>query len=213
VTIEQQLAGEFKFCAAAADKPACEDPANQEECSDESNLAMILTAHGRLTILSLAAILSGLLGCSAFKEKVTPKLNAEVTSGPPAPSASAAKFVVEIRPEKGKAQAIERALTEQTHVQAVLDQSGALKKFKRAAIEVYRPLPSGGWHKMNLEFDKEHRQVPPEYDYAILPGDRIIITEDTTTAWDDVMETALRPLGITPPKKPDPVKQKYQIQG
>jgi hypothetical protein len=174
---------------------------------------MILPAHQRLTVLSLAAILSGLLGCSAFKEKVTPKLNAEVTAGPPAPSASAAKFVVEIRPEKGKPQAIERALTEQTHVQTVLEQSGALKKFKRATVEVYRPLPSGGWHKMNLEFDKDHRQVPPEYDYAVLSGDRIIVTEDTTTAWDDVMERTLKPLGISPPKKPDPLKERYQIQG
>ena len=137
-----------------------------------------------------------------------------MTSGPPAPGASAAKYVVEIRPNKGKTQAIERALTDQTHVQTVVDQSGVLKKFKRAKIEVYRPLPSGGWHKMNLEFDREHRQVPPEYDYAILPGDRIIVTEDTTTAFDDVMETALRPFGLESPlKKADPVKTRYQIQG
>ena len=174
---------------------------------------MILPAHQRLTVLSLAAILSGFLGCSAFKEKVTPKLNAEVTSGPAAPAASAAKYVVEIRPDRDKPQAVEKALTEPTHVQTALENTGALKKFKRATIEVYRPLPSGGWHKMNLEFDKEHRRVPPEYDYAVLPGDRIIVTEDTTTMMDDVMERALKPLGITPPKKPDPLKERYQIQG
>jgi len=210
----QIFATQFKSVLAAADNPACDDPAIREKFSDDRQLAMLLTAQRRLTVLSLAAIFSGLVGCSAFKEKVTPKLNAEVTSGPPAPGAAASKYVVEIRPNKGKAQAIERALSEQTHVQGVLEQSGVLKKFKRAKIEVYRPLPSGGWHKMNLEFDKEHRQVPPEYDYAVLAGDRIIVTEDIASAFDDVMETALRPLGIESPlKKADPVKTKYQIQG
>ena len=68
-------------------------------------------------------------------------------------------------------------------MQTALDQTGALKKFNRATIEVYRPLPSGGWHKMNLEFDHENHQRPPEYDYAILPGDRIIVTEDHDDRW------------------------------
>ena len=31
----------------------------------------------RLTVLGLAAVLSGLVGCSMFKEKATPKLSAE----------------------------------------------------------------------------------------------------------------------------------------
>lgn len=166
----------------------------------------------RLTMLGLAAVLSGLVGCSMFKEKATPKLSAEVTPGAPA-GPQAAKYVVEIREEKGKPQAVEKALTEPIHVQAALEQTGAAKKFERAFVEVYRPLPSGGWHKMKLEFDQETKRIAPEYDYAVLPGDRIIVTEDSATLMDDVMERALKPFGINPPKKPDPLKERYQIQG
>jgi hypothetical protein len=167
----------------------------------------------RLTVLATAAILSGLVGCSMFKEQTEPKLKAEVTGGPSPSGPPAAKFVVEVRPEKGKPQAVEKSLSEPTYVQTALEQTGALKKFKRATIEVHRPLPSGGWHKMNLEVDNDTHRVPPEYDYAVLPGDRIVVTEDTTTALDDVMQRALKPLGITPPKKKDPIREKYQIHG
>ena len=167
----------------------------------------------RLTILGLAAILSGLVGCSMFKEEVTPKLNAEVLPGPAPGTPPTAKYVVEVRPDKDKPKALEKALTEPTHVQEVLEKTGALKQFDRSKVTIYRQLPSGGWHKMNLEYDKEGHGIPPEYDYAILPGDRIVVTEDTSTIFDDMMERALKPLGINPPKKKDPIKEKYQIQG
>jgi hypothetical protein len=169
--------------------------------------------HRRLTVLGIVAILSGLVGCSMFKEQVTPKLNAEVTAGPTPNAPPPAKFTVEIRPDKGKPQAVEKPLADQTYVQTALEKTGALKKFKRATVEVHRPLPSGGWHKMNLEFDRDNHRVPPEYDYAVLPGDRIVVTEDTTNIMDDVMERALKPLGIKPPKKKDSLKERYEIRG
>ena len=171
------------------------------------------TERRRLTVLGVAAILSCFVGCSMFKEQTTPKLNSEITKGPAPDAPPPAKYTVEIRPENGKPQAVEKTLTDQTYVQTALEQTGAAKKFQRATIEVFRPLPSGGWHKMNLELDKDTHKVPPEYDYAVLPGDRIVVIEDTTTIMDDVMERALRPLGITPPKKKDPLKEKYEIRG
>ncbi len=167
----------------------------------------------RLTVLGMAAIFSGLVGCSMFKERPTPQLGAEVTPGPQPDGPPAAKFVIEVRPEKGKSKSVEKQLTEPIHIQAALEQSGALKKFKRSEIVVYRPLPSGGWHKMNLEYDKENNRVPPEYDYAVLAGDRIVVTEDPRNMLDDAMERTLKPLGINPPKKADPLKERYQIQG
>jgi hypothetical protein len=167
----------------------------------------------RLTVLGMAAILSGLVGCSMFKERPTPQLGAEVTPGPQPDGPPAAKYVIEVRPEKGKSKSVEKQLTEPIHIQTALEQSGALKKFKRSEIVMYRPLPSGGWHKMNLEYDKENNRVPPEYDYAVLAGDRIVVIEDPRNMLDDAMERTLKPLGINPPKKADPLKERYQIQG
>ena len=175
---------------------------------------MILsTERSRLTLLGISAILSCFVGCSMFKEEVSPKLRAEVTPGPTPDAPPPAKYIVEIRPEQGKPQSVEKTLADQTYIQTALDQTGASKKFKRASIEVFRQLPTGGWHKMNLELDKETHRVPPEFDYAVLPGDRIVVIEDTATIIDDMMERALKPLGFTPPKKKDPIKAKYEIRG
>jgi hypothetical protein len=203
----------------SADKRPRSDPARQENLAgmiavlaSEAHVA-IRTDLQRLTLLGLVALASCFVGCSMFKEQATPKLNAEVTPGPAPDGPPAAKYVVEIRPNKDKPQAVEKALTEPTHVQNALEMTGALKKFDRATVDVYRQLPSGGWHKMSLEFDKDKHSIPPEYDYAVLPGDRIIVTEDMTTIWDDMMERTLKPLGINPPKKKDPIKERYQIQG
>jgi hypothetical protein len=171
--------------------------------------------HRRLTALGIVAIASGLVGCSILQEKPVPKLNAEVTAGPAPAGKAAGKYIVEMHPETGKPQAMERDLNEQIHVQTALDQTGATKKWDRLQIDMFRPLPNGGWHKMALEFDRDSRRVPPEFDYAVLPGDRIIVTEDATGFLDDIMERTLEPLGIMPPakRKKQEASRKYQIRG
>jgi hypothetical protein len=176
-------------------------------------LMILLPDLRRLTLLGLAAILSGLVGCSMFKEQASPKLTAEVTPGPAPGGPPASKYVVEIRPDGEKPKAVEKPLSDQLFVQSALEVTGAAKQFDRATVQVYRALPTGGWHKMELEWDKENKRIPPEYDYAVLPGDRIVVTEDTATMFDDMMVRAMKPLGINPQKKKDPIKEKYQIRG
>jgi hypothetical protein len=167
----------------------------------------------RLTRLGFLAIASGLVGCSAFHEKLEPRLTAEVTPGAAHPEKPRATYIVEIRPEKGGPQAVEKELTDQVHVQTALEKTGAAKKFKRMAVELYRPLPNGGWHKMNLEFDPEARRVAPESDYAVLPGDRIIVIQDTKTMLDDIMERTLEPLGIKQlSRKPPRPQDRYDVR-
>ena len=169
----------------------------------------------RLTMLSIAALASGLVGCSLLQEQPSPKLSAEVTAGPGPGAAPAGKYIVEIRPEESKPQAIEREITEQLHVQAALEQAGVARKWARMEIEMYRLLPSGGWHKMAIDFDRETHRVPPEFDYAVLPGDRIIVTQDSTNIVDDFVNRALAPIGIVPPieKRKRETSQKYQVRG
>jgi hypothetical protein len=167
----------------------------------------------RLTLLGMLAIASGLVGCSVFQEQISPKLTAEVTPAAAPNAPPEAKYVVEIRPEKDKPQAVERPLVGEMHVQMALEQTGASKRFKRMEIELVRPLPSGGWHKMTLEYDRQERRVPPQFDYSLLPGDRIIVKEDTTSILDDFMARTLVPLGIEPPSKKPRLKDKYEIRG
>jgi hypothetical protein len=176
---------------------------------------MLRTDHWRLTVLAWMAIASGLVGCSVFKDQTQPKLAAEVQPGGAHPPAPVGKYSVEIRAEKGKPQSVEKEMTEPLHVQTALEQTGAAKKFPRAFIELYRPLPNGGWHKMELEFDRENHRVPPEFDYAVLPGDRIVVIEDATSLIDDFMVRAMRPFGIDPSKakKRPQASDRYEIRG
>ena len=44
--------------------------------------------------------------------------------------------------------------------------------------------------------DQGSDRVAPEFDYAILPGDRIVVTEDPSSFIDDLMQPVLRPLGM-----------------
>ena len=67
----------------------------------------------RLTYLGLAAVLSGLVGCSMFKEQASPKLTAQVTPGPAPAGPAAPKYVVEIRPDGEKPKAVEKPLQRQ----------------------------------------------------------------------------------------------------
>jgi hypothetical protein len=71
-----------------------------------------------------------------------------------------------------------------------LQQAKAVKKFNRITVELVRPLPSGNWHRMPIEYDRTIRRVPAECDYAILPGDRIIVTEDTGNMITDMADHA-----------------------
>jgi hypothetical protein len=46
----------------------------------------------------------------------------------------------------------------------------------------------------------------------VLAGDRIIVTEDTTTFFDDAMARALKPFGVQPLKKKDPLANRYEFR-
>jgi hypothetical protein len=164
------------------------------------------------TMLAAVLLVSG-TGCSMFQERLKPKLTAEVTPADgDKPTVEPNKYTVEIRPHKGQPQARQFEFTEPLHVQQALKQSKADKKYGRFFLDLYRPLPDGRWHKMNLEYDRAEDSVPPEFDYAILPGDRLIVTEDNTTVLDDVLDAATMPFGGK--RDTGPTKNgRYRIEG
>jgi hypothetical protein len=80
-------------------------------------------------------------------------------------------------------------LNDVTYVQQALDQTKALKKFRRVRLELYRELPQGGGHKIPVQYDRGKKRIDPATDYAIHPHDRIVVTEDTSTVLDDMLES------------------------
>jgi hypothetical protein len=166
------------------------------------------------TLLATFVVLSGLVGCAGFGNRPEPTLNAEITqaaaaTGAPAPQAD--KYTVEIRPASGKAEALPQSLTDHICVQEALEKSGAAKRFKRFEVELYRPLSGDRWHRMVLDFDRSNRRIPAENDYALQPGDRLIVIEDTSDIFDDVAQQVLRPLGLGPETPKQKIAQRYRV--
>ena len=148
------------------------------------------------TALSIGLVVSTMAGCASLG---TPKPDARAElsqSGTPAPDTANTPTVNLIfQPENGRPERLEQALTDATTVQQMLVQSGSFKKYRRIEVEIDRPLPGGGFHKIPCEYDRETRQINPESDYALMPGDRVIISEDTSTIIDDMMRAASGNLG------------------
>lgn len=136
-------------------------------------------------------------GCAAFAPKATPKLAAEIAPGAAGAERSQG-YIVEFRDADGrKVQAVEKPLSGQKHVQEALQESRALSKWNRAKLDLIRQLPQGGEHRMKMEYSLSNKRIDPENDYQLHPGDRIVVTEDTTTPFDDLLQK-LSPGGKSP---------------
>jgi hypothetical protein len=166
-----------------------------------------------LASLAVVAAIASQTGCSLFQEQLSPSLKADLAAGEAAPAAPEAKLTVEIHPQEGQPMKTELPLTGEMHIQEALEKSGAAKKYNRMFIELARPLPAGGWHKMKLEYDHASDRVPPEFDYHVLPGDRLIVTEDTSSVFTDLLDRSLSPLGIKPPGRKKTASDMYEIRG
>jgi len=152
----------------------------------------------RIIALSMCFAVAAMTGCAGLGTS-KPDLKTELSKGgtiPPDAPAGTAKIDVIFQPDSGQPERLERSLTEPTTVQQMLVQSGGLKKYRRAEIEVIRQRPSGGGHfTIPCEYDRETRQIDPANDYALMPGDRVVIKEDKSTIIDDIMHSAGGGLG------------------
>jgi len=141
-----------------------------------------------LPFASLLAVLLLLTGCATLR--VPPGTSDSLTdaSVPPA-AAPAPTYTIEIHPERGEVGTKTVPLGEQSYVQNAVDESGALRRFRRIKIQVVRKGNVAGHKmaKMEVDFDNGRRQVPMQSDYALHPGDRVMIIEDSSSIVDDVM--------------------------
>jgi hypothetical protein len=146
-----------------------------------------------LSICFLAATLTGCASLGTPKPDVKAELSKAGVAGNDV--AGGAKVDIIFQPDQGQPERLERALTEPTTVQQLLVQSGALKKYRRIEVELLRPLQNGGSHKIPCEYDLATKQINPENDYALMPGDRVVVKEDPSTIIDDMMRSAGGNLG------------------
>lgn len=98
-------------------------------------------------------------------------------------------IAVQIRPAYGKAKNTEIAITPNMWLQDVVDQTKTSFRHKQAYIVRTSP-DTGETHKLECQFGSNGR-ISLQTDYAIQPGDRVVISQDTATSFDRVMQSLL----------------------
>jgi hypothetical protein len=133
-------------------------------------------------------ILGGISGCQTMTTEFSNLFGEEpLAAAAPPTNTDGPKFLVEFRDDGRKPILVPIPLTSVIYVQQALEQTGAFKRYRRSKIELFRQLPQGGGHKLPIEC--ERGKVPSGSDYALHPNDRLVITEDTSTIMDDMLES------------------------
>lgn len=99
------------------------------------------------------------------------------------------KIAVQIRPAGKKPRNIQLPLKPDLRLQDVVNSSKP--GFRNKSAYVVRTSPkTGEQHKLVASFGA-NRRISLETDYALQPGDRVVIAQDTTSSFDKVMKSML----------------------
>ncbi len=166
--------------------------------------------------LSICLIVTTMTGCAGLgSPKSAVRAELSQTGITTTSADGAGKMVVIFQPDQGQPERLELPLTEPTTVQQTLVQTGALKKFGRIEVEIHRQRPGGGgYFVIPCEYDRSTRQIDPVNDYALMPGDRVVVKEDPSGVIDDILQSASGNLGkrFTTGGK-HKASSKYRIEG
>jgi len=106
--------------------------------------------------------------------------------------------VVEVQSFSGKSRRFEVPITNEMTVQDIVKAVQVRKLFSRITIELHRPIAKSPKPlKMPVTVDGFGKRVNPAYNYAIRPGDHLILKEDPTNTFDDMLDGVLKPLGVS----------------
>lgn len=132
-----------------------------------------------------AAVLSQSVGCATFTSSNKSTL-ADTEPTVDAVADETPQITVELRFENRKPESVKLPLAEGMHIQQAVEQSGAGKRFRRMKIDLMRPI-NGRLQKLASEYNHSEGMVDPAYDYALYPGDHLIIKKDPSTIVDDMI--------------------------
>lgn len=79
------------------------------------------------------------------------------------------------------------------YVSTLLQQTGVLRKLGKVQAALYRPAPDSlDGIRMDVLFSPhDAEQVRPESDYALRPGDRLVVGKDTRVGLDSLLDMVL----------------------
>lgn len=106
------------------------------------------------------------------------------------------QVTVQMRPLGAAPEMVTVKMEGDESVESVLTKSKAISRFHRMKISVFRGGRKGPManEPLRVEFDSGSRRVPSQYDYALQPGDRILVVEESRSAFDDLMASVFGPM-------------------
>ncbi len=153
-----------------------------------------LYRHHLVFLFSLALLLPLTTGCSSFLANgALPFLTAKAET-PELPPTDVC--TVELHGEFGKPKRMTLPVTPETRAQQILEAVGAQSRFRKMDVVILRPTPGQPQTMVKLvcNYDPSNREITWQSDYGVLPGDRIMIRQDTSTFVDDWVEGILGPV-------------------
>lgn len=142
-----------------------------------------------VSFVVVAALFSG--GCQLMTS------SADLSSLPQNPGAleaapiSVSTYSVEIRHDSGESEIAEFSVEEAGWMSDAVVLSGATHRFRHLKGFIVRTTDDGNQVRMKSEWDRAHSAFSVQTDFALHPGDQVVFTEDTTTSFDNLVETLL----------------------
>ena len=130
----------------------------------------------KTNVLGSVLVIASLTGC----QTLTSSSQAPLDTPPD-------KITVQIRAANRQPKNIQIALTPNMRLQDILN--GSKANFRNKTAYIVRTSPkTGEKHKLEANFGA-NRRISLETDYAIQPGDRVVVAQDTTSSFDKVMKS------------------------
>ena len=163
---------------------------------------MKLLASSSRQVTPWAALVcsSWLAGCATLTGPGLGSLLIVEKPDQPEPQAQAAPashgvVTMEIRPQGSRKPEIRQVPLQNTvFLQQALEGAGLVKRFRGMNIEVLR-MEGDTRQKMEAKYKHAEKRVDPAYDYALHPGDHLIITEENPSTVAEMMKSVTGPLG------------------
>jgi hypothetical protein len=143
-----------------------------------------------VNLLAMLLSVTTMLGCSALQldpssAALFTTQGTEVGAGQQISAAPSVKL--EIRAAGKSPEFREIPLREGMCIQDALIETQLTRRFGRMNLELMR-RNAQGLAKMDSRYEHKRNRVNPMYDYALHPGDHLVVTEDTTTVLDDMLK-------------------------
>lgn len=159
--------------------------------SDSSALqaGILPMAIYKLTLVMLGVVFMSVAqsGCSTLSTMANNK-----PVPPVAEEAANGMYMVDFVPFVGKSTSFKGQIRGNMTVQNALEESEAFKRVRNAKITIYRIVRGSGKPlKLPVSLMRGRRQVKFEEDYALHPGDRIVVETKGAAGLDQVLDNLM----------------------